>query len=143
MISSYLPLLMIFAIGAVIAAVMVIGSWLFGPKRPSPAKSAPYECGITPVGSARERFPIHFYLIAMLFIVFDVESIFLYPFFVIFKNSAPEAKLFIFIEVAVFVGLIAIGYLYVLKKGALEWEDPVVNVPAKPAQPQNETRLSA
>src|SRR5713226_8023200 len=97
MASSYIPILAMLIAAGALAAVMVIGSFVLGPKKPTIYKSTPYECGMTPVGTARERFPIKFYLIAMLFIVFDIETIFLYPWAVIFKNSGA-AKLFLFGE---------------------------------------------
>jgi NADH-quinone oxidoreductase subunit A len=130
--SDYVPLLILFAIAAVIAAVMVGGSWLLGPKRPSLAKGSPYECGITPVGSARERFPIHFYLTAMLFIIFDVEIAFLYPFFVAVRELPPDARAFAVGVVGVFTFLLLVSFLYEWKKGALDWEDPVEHRRLKP-----------
>lgn len=136
----YIPILILFGFGALIAGAMVVGSWLLGPKRPTPAKQAPYECGVTPVGNARERFPIHFYLVAMLFIIFDVEAIFLYPWFVIFKKADPQLKLFSFLEVVVFLGLIVVGYLFVLFKGALEWERPVLHERRKGAPVERERK---
>ncbi len=131
--SDYLPLLILFVIAAVIAAVMVGGSWLLGPKRPTPAKESPYECGITPVGSARERFPIHFYLTAMLFIIFDVEVAFLYPFFVALRDMPEDVRSFALGVVGVFTLLLVVSFVYEWKKGALEWEDPVPHRRLKPA----------
>ncbi len=142
MLSDYLPILILFLIAAIIAGVMVGGSWLLGPKRPTPAKESPYECGITPVGSARERFPIHFYLTAMLFIIFDVEIAFLYPFFVAFRDLPNEVRPFILGVVGFFTFLLVLGFLYEWKKGALEWEDPIEHrrlAPAPQAQPATET----
>jgi NADH-quinone oxidoreductase subunit A len=130
--SDYVPLLILFVIAAVIAAVMVGGSWLLGPKRPSLAKGSPDECGITPVGSARERFPIHFYLTAMLFIIFDVEIAFLYPFFVAVRDLPPDARAFAVGVVGVFTLLLLVSFLYEWKKGALDWEDPVEHRRLKP-----------
>lgn len=125
MITNYIPILMIFGVGAVIALVMVIGSWLLGPRRPTLAKSAPYECGITPVGSAHERFPVHFYLVAILFVIFDVETIFFYPFLTTMKHLDPAVRPYVFGVMAVFTVPIIVGFIYELRKGALEWEDPV------------------
>ncbi len=132
---EYVPILILFGLAAVIATVMVGGSWLLGPRRPTPAKSAPYECGITPVGSARERFPVHFYLTAMLFIIFDVEIAFLYPFFVILRGLPTEARGFIMGIAGAFTALLIITFLYELKKGALEWEDPVEHRRLPPTPP--------
>ncbi len=132
---EYAPILILFVLAAVIAAVMVGGSWLLGPRRPTPAKTAPYECGITPVGNARERFPVHFYLTAMLFIIFDVEIAFLYPFFVIVRELPVEARGFVLSIAGAFAFLLVLTFLYELKKGALEWEDPVEPRPLRPTAP--------
>lgn len=129
---DYVPILILFVLAAVIAAVMVGGSWLLGPRRPTPAKASPYECGITPVGSARERFPVHFYLTAMLFIIFDVEIAFLYPFFVMLRDLPSEVRGFVLGVALAFAALLIITFLYEWKKGALEWEDPVEPRPLKP-----------
>jgi len=125
MVTDYVPIALLLLIALVIAGVMVGGSWLLGPRRPTPAKESPYECGITPVGSARERFPIHFYLTAMLFIIFDVEIAFLYPFFVVVRDLSDETRAFALGVVGLFSFLLILSFLYEWKKGALEWEDPV------------------
>ncbi len=118
--NSYIPV-MIMGIGATIVAAVLIGlSALLGPRRPSPAKVAAYECGVTGVGSARERFPIKFYLTAMLFIVFDIETIFLYPWAVTFRSSGGM-MLFNLAEMGVFVAILFAGYAYVWRRGGLEW----------------------
>lgn len=135
MVYDYVPIALLILIALVIAGVMVGGSWLLGPRRPTPAKQSPYECGITPVGSARERFPIHFYLTAMLFIIFDVEVAFLYPFFVALRDLPPETRAFALGVVGVFTFLLVVGFVYEWKKGALEWEDPVEHRHLKP-EPQ-------
>src|SRR5881398_2698265 len=96
MLGSYIPVAVMMAVAAVLAVGMVVGSAVLGPKHPTKYKQSPYECGMTPVGSARERFPIKFYLIAMLFIIFDIETIFLYPWVVTFRSHADRAsKLFL------------------------------------------------
>jgi NADH-quinone oxidoreductase subunit A len=134
---EYVPILILFVLAGAIAAVMVGGSWLLGPRRPTPAKTAPYECGITPVGNARERFPVHFYLTAMLFIIFDVEIAFLYPFFVIVRELPVEARGFVLSIAGAFAFLLVLTFLYELKKGALEWEDPVESRPLRPTAPHS------
>lgn len=106
--------------------VLVVGFTVFalflshitGPRSSNPDKLIPYECGVNPQGSARLRFSIKFYLVAMLFIVFDIETVFLYPFAVIFR----ELKLLGLIEIAVFIVILMTGFAYVWGKGALEWE---------------------
>jgi len=109
----------ILAVG--LAGVMVVLSWILGPRKPTPQKLAPYECGVTPIGSARERFPVKFYLIAMLFIIFDIETVFLYPWAAIYKNT-PNMIVFNLVEMAVFIGILFVGYVYVWRRGAFEWE---------------------
>jgi NADH-quinone oxidoreductase subunit A len=123
MLSSYIPIFVMILASTVLAGGMVIGSFVLGPKKPTPYKSTAYECGMTPVGSARERFPVKFYLIAMLFIVFDIETIFLYPWAVTYRGLTHDAKVFNLIEMAVFVAILFIGYFYILGKGALDWDE--------------------
>lgn len=121
LLNSYIPVLVMGVFSVVLVAAFIGLSWLLGPKRPTPQKLMPYECGVTPIGSARERFPIKFYLIAMLFIVFDIETVFLYPWAVIYKDSGGLI-LFNLIEMLVFVAILFVGYYYVWKRGAFEWE---------------------
>ena len=121
LINTYIPVLILAIVAIGLAAVMTILSWVLGPHRPTPQKLAPYECGVTPIGSARERFPIKFYLIAMLFIVFDIETVFLYPWAVIYKDSGGM-MLFNLVEMVVFVAILFVGYIYVWRKGAFEWD---------------------
>ena len=122
--SDYLPLLILLVVAVVLAGTLVGLSWILGPKKPSAAKLAPYECGVTPVGSARERFPVKYYLIAMLFIVFDIETVFLYPWAVTFTRWGHHSALQIFslLEMVVFIAILFVGYIYVWQKGAFEWE---------------------
>ena len=131
-VTDYLPLLILMVVAVLLAGALVGVSWILGPKKPSAAKLAPYECGVTPVGSARERFPVKFYLIAMLFIIFDIETVFLYPWAVTFTQWAKMPgvslsqgqglQLFSFFEMIVFIVILFVGYIYVWKKGAFEWE---------------------
>lgn len=123
MVSSYIPLLVMIIASSLLAGGMVIGSFFLGPKKPTSYKEISYECGMTPVGSARERFPIKFYLVAMLFIVFDIETIFLYPWAVTFRGLPHADKVFSFVEMGVFVAVLFVGYFYILGKGALDWDD--------------------
>ena len=118
MTSPYLPLLIYFlVVAAVAAAILGLSAWV-GVKRPSQAKLSPYECGSPPVGDARERFSVSFYLVAMLFILFDVEAVFLYPWAVVFKSL----RWFGFVEMLLYIGVLLAGYVYVWKKGALDWK---------------------
>lgn len=118
MLDTYLPILVILAISLAFAIGSTLFSGIVGMKKPSEVKLAPYECGMPPVGSARERFPIKFYIIAMLFIVFDIEVVFMYPWAILFKKLG----LFGFAEMGVFILILLVGYIYVWRKGALEWE---------------------
>ncbi len=118
MLIEYLPIGILILLAAAFAGGSVLLSSLVGPRRPTPEKSAPYECGVTPVGSARDRFSVRFYLVATLFIVFDVEIVFLYPWAVIYRSLGW----FGFWEMAAFLGILAIGLAYVWRKGGLEWE---------------------
>lgn len=115
---DYLPILILLVVAVGFAAVNLIISHLLGPKRPTRVKLEPYECGMEAVGDARLRFSVRFYLIAMLFILFDVEAIFLYPWAVVFRRL----KLFGFLEMLVFISILFVCYLYVWKRRGLEWE---------------------
>ena len=100
-------------------AVLLIGlSHLLAPRKPTPVKDSPYESGMPPLGSAHERFSVKFYLVAMLFLLFDIEAVFLFPWAVVYR----ELKLFGFFEMLLFIAVILAGYIYAWKKGALEWE---------------------
>jgi NADH-quinone oxidoreductase subunit A len=114
---SYLPILTLLLLAAGFALATLFLSSVLGPRRPSKDKLSTYECGIDPVGSARERFSVKFYLVAMLFIVFDIEIVFLYPWAVILNSLG----LFGLVEMLFFLGILLIGLLYVWKKGGLEW----------------------
>jgi len=113
----YFPVLLQAGIAMLVAAGMLGASYLLGKRVRNRVKDMPYECGITPTGSARERFSVKFYLVAMLFILFDIEAIFLYPWAVVFR----ELKLFAFVEMLLFLVLILAGFFYIWKKGALDW----------------------
>ncbi len=115
--ARYLPLLIQIGIALALAGAIVVLSTLLGKHRYSRAKMSPYECGMTPVGDVRERFSVKFYLVAMLFILFDVEAVFLYPWAVLLK----ELKMFGFWEMLVYIGVVLVGLFYVWKKGVLDW----------------------
>ncbi len=114
---SYLPILMHAGLVVVVAGAMVVLSSLIGRHVRTRAKLMPYESGVTPVGNTRQRFSVKFYLVAMLFILFDVEAVFLYPWAVIYK----ELRLFGFIEMLIYMIIIFAGFFYIWKKGALDW----------------------
>jgi NADH-quinone oxidoreductase subunit A len=113
----YFPVLLQVIIAMAVAAGMLGASYLLGKRVRNRVKDLPYECGITPVGNARERFSVKFYLVGMLFILFDIEAIFLYPWVVVYR----ELMMFAFVEMLVFVVLILAGFFYIWKKGALDW----------------------
>jgi NADH-quinone oxidoreductase subunit A len=115
---SYFPIAAAFLLAAILAVALVGLATLLGPRRPSRVKSSPFECGSEPVGSARERFGVKFYLIALLFIVFDVEAVFVYPWAVLLKDLGWAG----YIEMAIFAFTLVVGLAYVWKKGALDWE---------------------
>jgi NADH-quinone oxidoreductase subunit A len=115
--ARYLPLLIHFIVAGIVATGIVVLSRILGYRKPTMAKMSPYECGMVPVGDARERFSVKFYLVAMLFIIFDVEAVFLYPWAVILK----DLKMFGFWEMMVYIGIVLVGFFYVWKKGVLDW----------------------
>jgi NADH-quinone oxidoreductase subunit A len=123
MLKGYIPLLLMLGIATAIGIVMAGLSFILGPKKPNAYKEQIYECGMTPVGNARERFPIKFYLIAMLFIIFDIETVFLYPWAVTFRGLPQSLRIFELVEMAVFVVILFVGYFYILGKGALDWDE--------------------
>ena len=116
--SHLIPLAMLFVVAAGFGSANVLLSKLLGPRRPSKIKEASYECGIDPTGDARLRFSVKFYIIAMLFILFDIEAIFLYPWAVMFQ----QLKLFGLLEMFAFLGFLGLGYVYLWRRGALEWD---------------------
>jgi NADH-quinone oxidoreductase subunit A len=122
--TQYLPIILMFIVAAGFAVTNILLSRVIGQRKSTRTKLMPYECGKDPVGTARERFSVKFYLIAMLFILFDIEVIFLIPWAVIFKRlSAPQygLRMLLYSEMMIFVALLLAGYVYVLKKGAFDW----------------------
>ena len=122
--SDYFPVLLMFVVAAGFAVTLMVLSALVGQRNATRTKLMPYECGKDPVGSARERFSVKFYLIAMIFILFDIEVIFLIPWAVIFKTLAsPQYGLrnLVYFEMLLFIVLLAVGLVYVIKKGAIDW----------------------
>jgi NADH-quinone oxidoreductase subunit A len=115
--ASYVPILIFILVALSLPVVGLVVGKLIRPSRPHATKLMPYECGVDPEGDARDRFSSRFYIIAILFVVFDVETVFLFPWAIIYDRLA----LFGFIEMLVFLGILVVGYFYVWKKGALEW----------------------
>lgn len=122
MIESYIPIMIILFISIGFAVVNVNMSWIVGPTRPSREKQSTYESGMEPVGTARDKFSVKYYMVSVLFILFDIEVVFLYPWAVSFVNFEPVKMVYSFISVIVFVVILFIGYFYVIKKGALKWD---------------------
>jgi len=116
---SYLPVIVFSGLGIVVGGLFAAINGMLGPKRPSRVKSEPYECGLPSEVSRTFRFGVSFYLIAMLFILFDIEVVFLYPVALILKAAD---SVFVLVEIGVFVALLAIALIYVWARGALEWK---------------------
>jgi len=120
--ARYLPFLIHILMAGGIAVAIVLLSWLIGQRKPTRAKLSPYECGMNPVGDSRQRFSVKFYLVAMLFILFDVEAVFIYPWAVILRElKALGQGLFGLLEMLVYIGIFLVGFFYVWKKGVLDW----------------------
>lgn len=115
---EYIGLLLLAALSAVVATLMLVANRFLGPSRPNPDKAKPFECGVDPIALPSGRMPIHFYVLAMLFVVFDVEIVFLFPWAVVLKDLGW----FGLVEMALFLGIVVAGFGYAWKKGALEFE---------------------
>lgn len=118
MLGSFLPILVLFLIAAFIAVFVIVVSSILGPKRSTARKLAPYESGMEPIGQAIRRVPVKFYVVAMLFIVFDIEVVFFYPFALVFRQLGVGGLL----AMGVFFLVLVVGFVYEWKKGALRWE---------------------
>ena len=118
MLEQYVAIAVIIALATLIALIAIGLGTLFGPKKDTAAKNIPYESGIVPYGEGTRRMPVRFYLIAVLFILFDIEVIFFLPWAIVFR----ELKIFGLVEMIIFVVILLVGYVYAWKKGALEWE---------------------
>jgi NADH-quinone oxidoreductase subunit A len=117
-VNDYLPLFTMLVLATLFAGLSFLASSLLAPKNPSAAKSAPYECGIVPTREPAERFPVRFYLVAMIFIIFDIEIIFLYPWAVIFQR---DLGVFGLVEMIVFAVAVFVSFVYLISNGALDW----------------------
>jgi NADH-quinone oxidoreductase subunit A len=124
MMENYFPILMFVLVGIAVGVLPVAMGFMLAPSRPDPEKLSPYECGFEAFEDARMKFDVRYYLIAILFILFDLEIAFLFPWATVFKDivAAESIKVFGFIEMLVFVAVLVIGYVYAWAKGALEWE---------------------
>jgi len=124
----YIPFLMLLGLAIVAATTMIVGSHFLGPRRPTEIKERPYESGMPPLGSAHERFSVKFYLVAVLFILFDIETVFLIPWATIFLSGGGGggggtiSTGFLLVEMLVFIVGLFVGYIYVWKRGAFQWD---------------------
>ena len=122
MIEQYIPVFLVLAVALIFGIVLVWSSTLIGPQRPNREKTSTYESGMQPVGTARERISIKYYLVAMFFIIFDLEVIFVYPWAVEFRKLFGEIGISVFISMLVFLIVLELGYLYAYKKGGFKWD---------------------
>ncbi|MBI1757394.1 MAG: NADH-quinone oxidoreductase subunit A [Fimbriimonas ginsengisoli] len=131
MFGSYLGILMLIGVAGLLCGAMVSLSWLLGPKKNTPYKSSAYECGVAPVGDARERFPVKFYLVAILFILFDIEVVFLWSWMTVYKHSDRPFMVASFFEFLAYMSTWVVGYLYALRVKAIDWDETTSLHPAK------------
>ncbi len=120
MLTEFGNILAFFIAGALFTGGGLIASWLFRPRRPYAEKLSTYECGETPIGPSHIRFNIRFYVVALIFLVFEVEAVFLFPWALVYKDFG----MFAFVEMLIFIGILVVGYAYVWMKGDLEWDKP-------------------
>ena len=118
MLENYLPVFAFIVVGLGFGAVMILAGFIFGPHRPDDQKLSPYECGFEAFEDARMQFDVRYYLVAILFIIFDLEIAFLFPWAVVLR----EVGMFGFVAMMIFLGILVIGFIYEWKKGALQWE---------------------
>src|SRR5918999_1680228 len=128
---GWFSIFLMIALGAGFALIAILLSGLLGPRKPTPEKAAPYECGMPPVGDARERQSVKFYLVAMIFLLFDIEVAFLYPWAMALRDLGWAG----FVQVVLFVMLLLSGYVYVWRKGALDWGNEIADHPIGHRQP--------
>jgi NADH-quinone oxidoreductase subunit A len=120
MLDNYTGILVLGLVSISVPLLVIFIGHRFGPRRPTSRKAEPYESGMTAIGPAQRRVPVKFYRIAVLFILFDIEVIFMYPWAVLFLNT--DRKMFLFIEMLIFAAILLVGYVYAWKTGALEWD---------------------
>ncbi len=122
MLTDYIPIFLVLTVAVIVAVAIVFSSEIFGPKRPTKTKEMPYESGKNPIGTARERISIKYYIVAMIFIIFDIEVIFVYPWGVEFKKLLAEKGMFAFWPMFIFLVVLELGFLYIYRKGGLKWD---------------------
>ena len=121
--SHYLGIAVLMGLAAVLSGGLVGICWLLGPKKHAPYKDAPYECGVTPLGGTHERFPIKFYVIAIVFILFDIEAVFLWSFYTVYKGSDTQFMVFAFWEFLGYMSTWLLGYWYAIRVKAIDWDE--------------------
>ena len=119
--TAYIPVLILMGVGVTIGTVVILLTTFLGPHFPNKQKMSVYECGVPPIGDARRRVSVKFYLVAILFLLFDVEGVFFFPWAVVYKKYL-SVNAFILLEMVFFVAILLVGYVYILRKGALEWD---------------------
>ena len=122
MIEQYIPVLIVLAVALIFGTVLVLSSTLIGPQRPNREKTSTYESGMKPVGTTRQRISIKYYLVAMFFIIFDLEVLFIYPWAVEFKRLFGQYGISVFVSMLIFLVVLELGYLYAYKKGGFKWD---------------------
>lgn len=124
MLENYFPILVFVLVALVFGCVPILMGWLIGPNRPDSEKLSPFECGFEPFEDARVKFDVRYYLVAITFIIFDLEVAFMFPWAAIFKEfvETDSVKMFGFIEMFIFMGILIVGFIYAWAKGALDWE---------------------
>ncbi len=118
---DYIPVLILMALGLFVGLTILILSALLGPKLTNRKKNQPFECGVPPLGSAQHRVSVKFYLVALLFLLFDVEAVFFFPWAIVFKEYLKVSS-FILYEMGFFTAVLLLGYFYILRRGALDWD---------------------
>jgi NADH-quinone oxidoreductase subunit A len=122
MIEQYIPVFIVIAVAVAFGSVLVLSSTLIGPQRPNREKTSTYESGMKPVGTTNQRISIKYYLVAMFFIIFDLEVIFIYPWAVEFKKLFGQYGISVFLSMLIFLVVLELGYLYAFKKGGFKWD---------------------
>jgi NADH-quinone oxidoreductase subunit A len=122
MLEEYIPVLIVLAVALIFGIVLVLTSTIIGPQRPNREKTSTYESGMKPVGTTRQRISIKYYLVAMFFIIFDLEVIFVYPWAVQFKKLFGQYGISVFFSMLIFLIVLELGYLYAYKKGGFKWD---------------------
>jgi len=121
MLNDYIPILIIMTFAAIFAVAAILSSKIFGPKHPNPVKLSTYESGMEPVGTARDRFSVKYYMVAVLFIIFDIEIVFMYPWASAFLDFKSGVMVFALLEMIVFIFILLVGYIYMLRKDVIKW----------------------